>query len=237
MIGPVRGRTCACTSRCAAVPDGARPLGGPLTPAGPTEPSYQDELRRSLADLLPTPPVAVPVHESDDAFVDRGGRRASCVCPWRTPAARLAGLGELRPRTSRSRCLDALTPGRVVRRQSAQDYERWLAAQPGRPAAGSATPPGRSRSTGSCWSPTRERGGPNRGGDGEGRPRAGAALPDADGAGPAAGGAGALGALREALDEGPLIDGLVDVGRWLEEFHPRSLVELDYGGLVRPAAR
>jgi hypothetical protein len=22
------------------------------------------------------------------------------------------------------------------------------------------------------------------------------------------------------------------VGRWLEEFHPRSLVELDYGGLV-----
>ena len=31
---------------------------------------------------------------------------------------------------------------------------------------------------------------------------------------------------------GPLIEGLVDVGRWLEEFHPRSLVELDYGGLV-----
>jgi hypothetical protein len=39
--------------------------------------------------------------------------------------------------------------------------------------------------------------------------------------------------LKDALEEGgPLIDGLVDVGRWLEEFHPRSLVELDYGGLV-----
>ena len=38
--------------------------------------------------------------------------------------------------------------------------------------------------------------------------------------------------LRDTIDEGPLIDGLVDVGRWLEEFHPRSLVELDYGGLV-----
>jgi hypothetical protein len=25
---------------------------------------------------------------------------------------------------------------------------------------------------------------------------------------------------------------LAEVGRWLEEFHPRSLVELDYGGLV-----
>ncbi len=42
----------------------------------------------------------------------------------------------------------------------------------------------------------------------------------------------ALRALRDAVEESPLIDGLVDVGRWLEEFHPRSLVELDYGGLV-----
>jgi hypothetical protein len=38
--------------------------------------------------------------------------------------------------------------------------------------------------------------------------------------------------LKDSLEEGPLIDGLVDVGRWLEEFHPRSMVELDYGGLV-----
>lgn len=42
----------------------------------------------------------------------------------------------------------------------------------------------------------------------------------------------ALRTLKDAIDEGPLIDGLIDVGRWLEEFHPRSLVELDYGGLV-----
>ena len=49
----------------------------------------------------------------------------------------------------------------------------------------------------------------------------------------------ALRVLRDALEDGPLIDGLVDVGRWLEEFHPRSLVELDYGGLVHaiPAGR
>lgn len=48
----------------------------------------------------------------------------------------------------------------------------------------------------------------------------------------------ALKTLKDTLGEGPLIDGLVDVGRWLEEFHPRSLVELDYGGLVHvlPAA-
>ncbi len=29
-----------------------------------------------------------------------------------------------------------------------------------------------------------------------------------------------------------MTEALVGVGRWLEEFHPRSLVELDYGGLV-----
>ena len=32
-------------------------------------------------------------------------------------------------------------------------------------------------------------------------------------------------------DEG-IAEGIEDLGRWLEEFHPRSLVELDYGGLV-----
>ncbi len=29
---------------------------------------------------------------------------------------------------------------------------------------------------------------------------------------------------------------LADVGRWLEDFHPHSLVELDYGGLVHLAS-
>jgi hypothetical protein len=43
----------------------------------------------------------------------------------------------------------------------------------------------------------------------------------------------ALRVLKDAQEEGLLIDGLIDVGRWLEEFHPRSLVELDYGGLVQ----
>ena len=33
-------------------------------------------------------------------------------------------------------------------------------------------------------------------------------------------------------DPAALVAGLKEVGAWLEEFHPRSLVELDYGGLV-----
>jgi hypothetical protein len=46
-----------------------------------------------------------------------------------------------------------------------------------------------------------------------------------------------LAALRELrrVQEEPVLameDELAEVGRWLEEFHPYSLVELDYGGLV-----
>jgi hypothetical protein len=42
----------------------------------------------------------------------------------------------------------------------------------------------------------------------------------------------ALHVLRKALPEGPTVPSVEALGRWLEEFHPRSLVELDYQGLV-----
>ncbi|WP_399886458.1 hypothetical protein ACGH7X_18535 [Streptomyces sp. BBFR51] len=192
----------------------------------PDRPSYQEELRRSLADLLPTPPVAVPVHESADAFVTEVDG-VVCVCPWRT---RLRGWQALEDVAEDfpEPVLDALIPP-VVRRQTAQDYERWLERNPdARPWIRTAT-----------WQvpinwfvlvsdAEREY---DRGGEG-----AGAAAPVLRYRTPMVQArrrvARGLRALREAVDEGPLIDGLVDVGRWLEEFHPRSLVELDYGGLV-----
>ncbi|MGC9500619.1 hypothetical protein [Streptomyces sp. WG7] len=189
-------------------------------------PSYQDELRRSLTDLLPTPPVAVPVHESADAFVAEVDG-VVCVCPWRTRLRGWQALGELAEDFPEP-VLDALLPP-VVRRQTAQDYERWLERNPdARPWIRTAT-----------WQvpinwfvlvsdAEREY---DKGGDGEG-----AAAPVLRYRTPMAQArrrvARGLRALKEAMDEGPLIDGLVDVGRWLEEFHPRSLVELDYGGLV-----
>ncbi|MFD7643943.1 hypothetical protein ACFV4P_25175 [Kitasatospora sp. NPDC059795] len=40
-------------------------------------------------------------------------------------------------------------------------------------------------------------------------------------------------ALREKAAGAALAEGAEEVGRWLEEFHPRSVVELDYGGLVQ----
>jgi len=42
----------------------------------------------------------------------------------------------------------------------------------------------------------------------------------------------ALHVVQRGLGEGPAVDALDQVARWLEEFHPHSLVELDYGGLV-----
>jgi hypothetical protein len=42
----------------------------------------------------------------------------------------------------------------------------------------------------------------------------------------------ARGVVRRMLGDGPALESLEETGRWLELFHPHSLVELDYGGLV-----
>lgn len=42
----------------------------------------------------------------------------------------------------------------------------------------------------------------------------------------------ALAVLRRSMDDATATTGVEQLARWLEEFHPRSLVELDYGGLV-----
>ncbi|MET7286900.1 hypothetical protein [Streptomyces sp. NPDC005573] len=186
-------------------------------------PSYQDELRRSLADLLPTPPVVVPVHESGDAFVLESDG-VVCVCPWRTRLRGWQALGELAGELP-APVLDAVLPP-LVRDQAAQDYERWLARNPdARPWIRTAT-----------WQiplnwfvlvADEER--RFEKGTGEVPPMLRYRTPMVQARRRVA---RALRTLKETLDEGPLIEGLVNVGRWLEEFHPRSLVELDYGGLV-----
>lgn len=41
-----------------------------------------------------------------------------------------------------------------------------------------------------------------------------------------------LSVVRRALGDVAVVEAMEDLARWLEEFHPRSLLELDYGGLV-----
>ncbi|MCC9707843.1 hypothetical protein E4N62_22810 [Streptomyces sp. MNU76] len=200
----------------------------------PDRPSYQDELRRSLADLLPTPPVPVPVHESDDAFVlEVDG--VVCVCPWRTRLRGWQALGDLAEELP-APVLDAVLPP-LVRHQASQDYERWMAGNPdARPWIRTAT-----WQVPLSWfvlvsdeERTYEKGSGEKE-SGEISPVLRYRTPMVQARRRVARG---LRTLRDTIDEGPLIDGLIDVGRWLEEFHPRSLVELDYGGLVHvlPAA-
>ncbi|MEI5527511.1 hypothetical protein WB401_37495 [Streptomyces brasiliscabiei] len=200
----------------------------------PDRPSYQDELRRSLADLLPTPPVAVPVHESGDAFVVEVDG-VVCVCPWRTRLRGWQALGDLAEELP-APVLDAVLPP-LVRHQASQDYERWMAGNPdARPWIRTATwqVPLNWFVLVSDEERTYEKGSGEKG-SGEISPVLRYRTPMVQARRRVARG---LRALRDTLDESPLIDGLIDVGRWLEEFHPRSLVELDYGGLVHvlPAA-
>jgi hypothetical protein len=42
----------------------------------------------------------------------------------------------------------------------------------------------------------------------------------------------AVSVLRKTLGDAPITEAVEEGTRWLEEFHPRSVVELDYGGLV-----
>ncbi|MFG2333654.1 hypothetical protein ACGFMM_29120 [Streptomyces sp. NPDC048604] len=198
-------------------------------------PTAQDELLRSLADLAPTPPVPVPVHESADAFVaDVDG--VVCVCPWRTRLRGWLAMTEL-VESLPAPLLDAMLPP-VVRAQAAADFERWREGNP------DARPWIRT----SVWEvPVRwfalfadeEReyvpGGGRADAEAAEQPVLRYRTPMVQARRRLA---RALRTLRETIDEGPLTEGLVDVGRWLEEFHPRSLVELDYGGLVHamPAA-
>lgn len=90
-------------------------------------PSYQEELRRSLADLAAVPPAPVPVHESGDAFVLETDGEVR-VCPWRTRLRGWQTLGELAEEYPLP-VLDALLPP-VVRHEASRDYERWLAEHP-----------------------------------------------------------------------------------------------------------
>ncbi|MEV0440976.1 hypothetical protein AB0I84_05405 [Streptomyces spectabilis] len=201
-------------------------------------PSCQDELRASLADLAPTPPIPVPVHESRDAFVVEADG-VVCVCPWRTRLRGWQALGDLAEQLP-APVLDAVIPP-VVRRQATADYEAWLASNPdARPWIRTATwhvplnwfvlVADEERFYDTGYADAADESEP----PGAAAPVLRYRTPMVQARRRVARG---LKALRDAMDEGPLIDGLVDVGRWLEEFHPRSLVELDYGGLVHTLSR
>lgn len=179
-------------------------------------PTAQDELRRSLSDLVRVPVVGVPAHESADAFTAEVDG-VLLVCPWRTRLRGWLALQELAEQFPLP-VLDAALPP-VARRRAAEDYERWRERNPdARPWIRTAVwqvplrwfvlvaddereyVPGERMRYRTPMVQARRR------------------L------------ARGLRILRAAEEYEGLAEGLVDVGSWLEEFHPRSMVELDYGG-------
>jgi hypothetical protein len=217
-----------------------------------------DEHRARLADLTAVPPLAVPEQESRDAFVHEADG-VLYLCPWRTRLRSWLALAELREELP-APLLDAAVPP-VVRAQAEADWDSWRTRHPdGRPWILTSTwsipvrwfllfgdeereyiPSGAELAVeGADGHPDGLPDGPTEGPSSDAREDSAGAkrrsapvlryrTPMAQARRRVARG---FRVLRETLDAGPLVDGVEEVGRWLEEFHPRSLVELDYGGLV-----
>ncbi|WP_413230147.1 hypothetical protein [Kitasatospora herbaricolor] len=190
-----------------------------------------EEQRTALADLVGRTPRALPERESGRAFV-RAVDGVTYVCPWATRLRSWQALDELRESAPVALLDTALPP--ATRAAAEADRERWRAGHPdARPWIMTSRwevpvrwflPFGEEDR---CFVP------PAPAGPGEGEEPVPAALfyltPMAQARRRVA---RAYRALRTGVAEGEPALGAEQVGRWLEEFHPRSLVELDYGGLV-----
>ncbi|WP_206306066.1 hypothetical protein [Streptomyces sp. RFCAC02] len=188
-------------------------------------PTDQDEVRDALRALAAVPARVVPAGESGDAFVTVEGGELR-VCPWRTRLRAWRALDEVGQWLLPQPVLDAALPP-VARRRAAAEYARWrerngeadrvwirsaLWHVPVRWFALFADEEREFRPAGATGGPVLRYRTPMV----EARRRV----------------ARALRTVRRAVPEGPLAEALTDVGRWIEEFHPLSLLELDYGGLV-----
>ena len=152
-------------------------------------------------------------------LIEQDGQRL--FCPWRTAVRSWAAASEL-PDTLPAELLLAMLPDPQLS-DAAQAYSGWRSAHPGR----------RVHIQTHRWSvPVRwfvlfeesERvvePGPPR-----------SVRYRADMAAARRRVARGLSVLRRTMQGSPAAAGVEELGRWLEEFHPRSMVELDYGALV-----
>jgi hypothetical protein len=212
--------------------------------------ALEAEREEALRRVIALPPIVAPARESSHAYV-RWADGTTYVCPWQTRLRSWLALGRLRA-TAAPPLADAFAPDQADRaaeafarwerkEQASRVYiqgstwsvpptwfvpfaptERWLVLgtagerESGRPATASAT---RTLIYATTMAQARRR-----------VARALATVRRVPGT--------ALGADPgdEMLGPADLVRttvALEELGRWLEEFHPHSLVELDYGGLVQ----
>lgn len=185
-----------------------------------------DERRRALVGLTATPPVLVPPHESRDAFVLRLDD-AALVCPLETRLRAWLALEEAA--ASLPSTLAEAVAAPVIVEQAFADFDRWQREN------------GRDRSphilTNAWFVPLRwfipfvqDERVIRVGGARSEEPRSlYFRTPMVEARRRVA---RALRVLERTIEDGPVVQGVIDLGRWLEAFHPHSWVELDYGGLV-----
>lgn len=191
------------------------------------------EQAEALARLIAAPPVAAPAEESEHAYV-RWADGVTYVCPWQTRLRSWLGLTRLRA-TARPLLDTAFAAGQAD--AALRDFARWQ----GQAASLRVFIQACTWSVPTAWfvpfAP--EERWLVLGGTGE---------PEARGAATASATrtliyttamsqarrrvARALNAVQGAGGDALTGAEIAQVGRWLEEFHPHSVVELDYGGLV-----
>jgi hypothetical protein len=213
--------------------------------ASPTRPRRRDafavEQAEALYRAIAAPQIVVPDQESEHAYVRRTDG-VTYVCPWQTRlrcllsyhrmrSAALPGVVPARDDqetlTALARLADERPPGPAAKLHILSSVwtvplswfvpfaaaERWLALGPGakRPFA----PRTASATRALLYTTPMSRA----------RKRVASGLAALRGLPPGFTGA--------AWDPARAETELTEVGRWLEDFHPYSLVELDYGGLVQ----
>ena len=217
------------------------------------------EQAEALGRLIATPPIAAPRRESAQAYV-RWADGVTYICPWQTRLRSWLELARLRStarpllatafaagqadealrdfaswqgqasslRVFVQSCTWAVPPGWFV---PFAPEERWLVlggaaeADARGPATAAAT---RTLIYATAMSQARRRIARALNAL---RRTSGDALTSPPGAAAGGGDAGESGG-RDGLGPWQATVEIAQIGRWLEEFHPHSVVELDYGGLV-----
>jgi hypothetical protein len=202
------------------------------------------EHAESLRRVISAPHAVVPDQESEHAYIRRADG-VTYICPWQTRLRCLLGYGRLVSEDG------LLLPGTIP---PADDDQAVAAALARLEVAEPPGPSARLHILASVWTvplawfvpfAAAERWISLGGGPGLPSARATASAtralvyttPMARARGRVARGLATLRNLPPEFDGTELeplraADDLADVGRWLEEFHPYSVVELDYGGLV-----
>jgi hypothetical protein len=215
--------------------------------ASPARPRRREALVAEHAEAvrraITAPQIVVPEQESEQAYVRRADG-ITYVCPWQTRLRCLLAYGQMLSATG------APLPGTVP----GGDDDQAMAALAQLEDAGRPGPPARLHILASVWTVPLAWFVPFAAserwlslGQGRGRPSAAATAsatraviyttPMSRARRRVARGLAALRGLPAGFEgaawEPSRTEGdLTEVGRWLEGFHPYSLVELDYGGLV-----